>query len=90
MLVETPMLKSLLRIGHGVKRRDSEYFTNASGATHRNRFREDIRAVVGGALAAAFVAAAFTNLVPNSLISDGAMTVAAALAGGIGSKLFLV
>ena len=84
------MLKSLLRIGDGVKRRDTEYFTNASGATHRSRFREDVRAIVGGALAAAFLAAAFANFVPNSLISDGAMTGIAAVAGGIGGKLFLV
>lgn len=84
------MLKHLLQIGDGLKRRDSDYFTNKSGRLHRSRFREDVRAIVGGALAAAFLAAAFSNLVPNSIISDGAMAASAALVGGVAGKLFLV
>jgi len=84
------MLKHLVSIGTGLTRGDSDYFTNASGSEHRSRFREDVRAIVGGALALGFLAAALANLVPNSFISDGLMTAIAALAGGIGGKIFLV
>lgn len=84
------MLRNILSIGDGVKRRDSDYFTKPNGHSNRSRFREDVRAILGGALAAAFLAAAFAGWVPNSFISDGAMAALAALFGGVAGKLFLV
>jgi hypothetical protein len=49
-----------------------------------------LRAVVGGALASAFIAAAFSNFIPNDIISDGAVTTAAAVVGGIVGKFYLI
>jgi hypothetical protein len=49
-----------------------------------------LRAIVGGALASAFIAAAFSNFIPNDIISDGAVTTAAAVVGGIIGKFYLI
>ena len=84
------MLKNVLGIGRGLTRRDADYFTNTSRKGRHSRFREDLRAIVGGALAAAFLAAAFSNLIPNTFLSDEAVTASAALAGGVMGKFFLV
>jgi hypothetical protein len=90
MLLEADMLRNLWSIGDGVTRQHSAYFTKPVGVTNRTRFREDIRAIVGGALAAAFLAAAFAGWVPNSFMSDGTMAAIAAVFGGVAGKVFLV
>jgi hypothetical protein len=76
-------------IGDVVKPQDRLYFIPPS-ATGRKPFPEDLSAIIGGALAAAFLAAALSNLVPDSYLSDGVITAIAAVAGGVGGKLFLV
>jgi hypothetical protein len=68
---------------------DHTYFTKACPRSGRTRFREDVRAIIGGALAAAFIAAWLTSLVHVPLISDGTATAVAAAAGGLAGKFFL-
>ena len=86
------MLRPLMRIGKGglsaLKKEDSGYFKGKAGG--RSHFRDDIRLIAGGALAAAFVASAFTGHIEIPYVSDAAVTVVAAAAGGIGAKYLLV
>ncbi|MEA2907467.1 MAG: hypothetical protein QOI12_4854 [Alphaproteobacteria bacterium] len=87
------MMKHLLRFVDGVhllRQRDTGYFTTPDGAARRSRFREDVHAMVGGAIAAAFIAAVFANFVPNEIISDGALTTIAAFVGAFIGKLTLI
>lgn len=74
-----------------LRSKNSGYFVadKAKGEI-RSRARIDFSAIVGGALAAAFIVAAFSNFIPNTLVSDGTLAAFAAVAGGVIGKLFLV
>lgn len=79
------MFDSFGRMAVGVKKsllhRDPSYFTAGSGHAGHTHFREDIRAVIGGAFAAAFIVAALANLTQVPALSG---TIATVLAAGIG------
>jgi len=78
----------LFRMGKKARALDSSYFNGTS--TERHSFRGDLRAVIGGALAFAFFAAAVTGSVEQTLLfSDATWTAIAGLAGGIAGKFML-
>jgi hypothetical protein len=84
------MFKSLGRMATGgakiLTERDSRYFTARGDAGH-SHFREDIRAIAGGALAAAFIVAALAQVVPHF---DGTLApTVAAILGGVAGKTLL-
>lgn len=88
------MVQTLVRLTKGLsdlKSDNTRYFTEpaVSGGTH-SHFRQDLRAIVGGALAAAFVAAAFTSVVELHFVSDTVFTFLAGVIGAIGGKYALV
>jgi hypothetical protein len=56
----------------------------------RISLQQTARAVVGGALASAFIAAALAHFIPDHIISDGLLTTGAAIAGGIVGKVYLI
>jgi hypothetical protein len=69
------------RTGHSILERGTSKTTSTETM---------LRAIVGGALASAFIAASFSNFIPNEIISDGAFTTGAALVGGLVGKFYLI
>lgn len=86
-------IKSIRRMADGglksLKERDHGYFTEPRGRAGRSYFREDVRNIVGGALAAAFIATAITSFVHIPVISEGAFAAIAAVIGGFAGKTVL-
>lgn len=79
-------------MGKGIsalKQKDPQYFLTRGGSK-RSHFREDVRLIAGGALAAAFVASAFTGHIDFPWLSDSVVTFLAAVIGGVGAKYVLV
>jgi hypothetical protein len=72
-----------------VRERDHTYFTQVCPRTGHTRFREDMYAIVGGALAATLIAATLTSLFHVPFFSDGQFAAAAAVAGGLTGKFAL-
>jgi hypothetical protein len=78
----------LLRIGRKTSQMDSTYFSSTAAGKHN--FRDDLRAIVGGALAFAFFAAAITGSIdPPLLFSDATWTAIAGLVGAVAGKVML-
>jgi hypothetical protein len=71
------------------RKSDHGYFTRAYHLTGRTRFRDDLRAIVGGALAAAFLAAALSSFVHIPFLSVSEIALIAAGAGAIAGKIVL-
>jgi hypothetical protein len=86
------MSKLLRRMATGVTqllKDDRDYFTEGRGTNGHTHFREDIRAIVGGALAAMFVVAALANLTNVPELSGTIVTVAVAGIGGVAGHFVL-
>lgn len=85
---------TMIRVIKGVARlrvNDPKYFVGDAGAADRpSHFRQDLRAIVGGALAAAFVASALSGYVEIPHISDSFLTLIAGILGAVGAKYILV
>ncbi len=70
---------------------DSKYFVgDGATPTNRSHFRQDLHAIVGGALAAAFVASALGGYVDFPHISNATLTLIAGFIGAVGGKYILV
>jgi hypothetical protein len=85
------VIRPLVRMGQGLSalmERDAAYFKRQGGQRY-SRFREDIRLIVGGALAAAFVVSAFTGHIDVAYVNS-AITLIAAVIGGVVAKYLLV
>lgn len=63
---------------------DRRYFTGPKD-NKGSALRHDLHAIVGGALAAAFIAAGLANIV-NLPLADGWVTIIAGILGGIAGK----
>lgn len=72
-----------------LQKKDHTYFTKACPRTGRSRFREDLRSIVGGGLAAAMIAAALVGLVHVPYLSDSEFVAAAAGVGALAGKFVL-
>jgi hypothetical protein len=67
------------------------YFRKEGTVAHpSSHFRADLRAVIGGALAAGFVAAAIAQAVTIPFINETYFTALASIAGGVSAKFLIV
>ncbi len=75
------MLDPVRRLTASVLTKDIKYFREGRDHAGRTHFREDIRSIVGGALAAALIVAAVANIV--QIPEMPAVTAVAAGLGGL-------
>ena len=87
------MLGAIHRMATGLAKfwtqNDPSYFTRRCPVSGRTKFRSDVRAIAGGALAAAFIAAGLISMSHHPIPRAGELTAAAATLGAIAGKFVL-